>query len=79
MKKHLLVLLCAAATLSPMATANSAAGVSVGFSVSVFNGMSSQCGYWIDRPPYGRCWYPAYVSSNWRHYCNGYWMWTYDG
>ena len=79
MKNRLLVLLCAMAALSPFAASNSVAGVSVGFSVSVFDGPLSQCGYWIDRAPYGRCWYPAYVSSSWRPYCNGYWMWTDDG
>jgi hypothetical protein len=79
MKNRLLVLLCAMVALSPFAASNSVAGVSVGFSVSMFEGPLSQCGYWIDRAPYGRCWYPAYVSSSWRPYCNGYWMWTEDG
>ena len=79
MKNRLLVLLYAMTALSPFAASNSVAGVSVGFSVSMFNGPLSQCGYWVDRAPYGRCWHPAYVSSSWRPYCNGYWMWTDDG
>jgi len=47
--------------------------------VNVFDAPLAQCGYWIDRPGYGRCWYPAYVSSDWRPYCEGYWMWTDQG
>jgi hypothetical protein len=79
MKNRLLILLCAVTTLSPFAASTSVAGVSVGFSVGVFEGPLSACGYWADRAPYGRCWHPAYVASSWRPYCNGYWMWTDDG
>ena len=35
-------------------------------------------GYWVDRAPYGRCWYPAYVRSDWRPYSEGRWVWTDD-
>lgn len=76
MKKHLLVLLCAMAVVFPLTETKSTAGVNFSFSVGVFNGPLSGCGHWVDRAPYGRCWYPAYVSSGWRPYCNGYWMWT---
>jgi uncharacterized protein DUF6600 len=76
MKKHLFVLLCVVAAGFSLTATRSVAGVNVGFSVSVFSGPLSGCGHWVDRAPYGRCWYPAYVSSGWRPYCNGYWMWT---
>lgn len=36
-------------------------------------------GYWVDVAPYGRCWYPAYIGSDWRPYCDGHWEWTECG
>jgi hypothetical protein len=78
MKRYPLVSLCIAAVISAFVSSESRAS-NVGFSISVFESPLSQCGYWIDRPPYGRCWYPTYISSSWRPYTNGYWMWTDDG
>jgi hypothetical protein len=77
MKIRFLSLACAVLGLSSLAVNNSFAGVS--FSVSVFNAPLGQCGSWVDRPGYGHCWHPAYVSSNWRPYCEGYWLWTDGG
>lgn len=77
MKIRLLSLLCAVVGLSSLAVNDSVADVS--FSVSVFNAPLGQCGSWVDRPGYGRCWHPAYVSSDWRPYCEGYWLWTNAG
>jgi hypothetical protein len=78
MKKRLLIMLCAVAGFVSLAASKPAvAGVS--WSVSVFDGPLGASGHWIDRPGYGRCWYPAYVSSNWQPYCEGYWMWTNQG
>jgi hypothetical protein len=77
MKIRLLSLLCAVAGLMSLTANKSVAGVS--FSVSVFNAPLAQCGHWVDRPGYGQCWHPAYVSSDWRPYCEGYWLWTDGG
>jgi hypothetical protein len=77
MKIKLLSLLCAVAGFLSLTAGQSVAGVS--WSVSVFDGPLGRCGNWIDRPGYGRCWHPAYVSSDWRPYCEGYWMWTDGG
>ena len=77
MKIRFLSLVCAVLGLSSLAVEKSVAGVS--FSVGIFDAPLGQCGHWIDRPGYGRCWYPAYVSSDWRPYCEGYWMWTDAG
>src|ERR1017187_2399037 len=77
MKIRLLSLLCAVVGLSSLAVNKSVAGVS--FSISVFDGPLGQCGHWVDRPGYGQCWHPAYMSSDWRPYCEGYWLWTDGG
>jgi hypothetical protein len=77
MKTRFLSVLCAVAGLSSLAVNQSVAGVS--FSVSVFNAPLGQCGSWVDRPDYGQCWRPAYVSSDWRPYSEGYWLWTDGG
>jgi len=77
MRIKLLSYLCAVAGLLLVSAVESRAGVS--WSVSVFEGPLGRSGHWIDRPGYGRCWYPAYVSSDWRPYCEGYWMWTDSG
>ncbi|HUI08264.1 MAG TPA: DUF6600 domain-containing protein [Verrucomicrobiae bacterium] len=75
MKIRLLALIGATAGLLLLGAHESAAA-NVSWSVSVFSGPLGQCGHWIDRPGYGHCWYPAYVASDWRPYCDGYWMWT---
>ena len=36
-------------------------------------------GRWVQVDPYGWCWYPAYVDSDWRPYTTGYWLWTDGG
>jgi len=78
MKARLLSLLCAVVGLLSLAASDSVAG-NVSWSVSVFSGPLGECGHWVERPGYGRCWYPSYVSSDWRPYCEGYWMWTDNG
>jgi len=69
-----LLLIVAIAALPALAPRESVAGVS--WSISVFDGPLAVHGRWIDRAPYGRCWYPGYVASGWRPYSDGYWMWT---
>jgi hypothetical protein len=36
-------------------------------------------GNWIERPSYGWVWTPTAVSTSWRPYQNGHWVWTDDG
>src|SRR3954449_9355478 len=36
-------------------------------------------GHWIERPRYGWVWTPRNVSSSWRPYQDGRWVWTEDG
>ncbi len=36
-------------------------------------------GNWIQRPSYGWVWTPSQVSSNWRPYQDGHWVWTDQG
>lgn len=78
MRTRLLSLLCAAAGFLSLAASESVAG-NVNWSVSIFSEPLGRYGHWVERPGYGRCWYPAYVSSDWRPYCEGYWMWTNCG
>jgi hypothetical protein len=70
--------LCVVGTFLLLAASQSMAA-SVSWSVGVFDGPLGGCGHWVDRPGYGRCWYPSYVSSTWYPYCEGYWMWTDQG
>jgi hypothetical protein len=36
-------------------------------------------GNWIERPSYGWVWTPRAVSTSWRPYQDGHWVWTDDG
>jgi hypothetical protein len=36
-------------------------------------------GAWVDIGPYGRCWHPSGVSSDWQPYVDGQWVWTDAG
>lgn len=36
-------------------------------------------GNWIERPSYGWVWTPSQVSSSWRPYQDGHWVWTDEG
>jgi DNA segregation ATPase FtsK/SpoIIIE-like protein len=36
-------------------------------------------GNWIERPSYGWAWRPRSVSSSWRPYQEGHWVWTDEG
>lgn len=54
-----------------------AVGISIN-EASDFHQPLGAYGYWVDRAPYGRCWYPAYVGSDWRPYSDGQWVWTDD-
>ena len=36
-------------------------------------------GYWVQVDNYGWCWDPSYVSSDWRPYTNGHWLWSDGG
>lgn len=70
------LLLCAALVTLPATITPRDATAGVSWSISVFDGPLAVHGHWIDRAPYGRCWYPGYVAAGWRPYCDGYWMWT---
>jgi hypothetical protein len=39
----------------------------------------AQYGNWIERPNYGWAWTPRDVSSSWRPYEDGHWVWTDQG
>jgi hypothetical protein len=74
MKRTSFISLGVALMLLSLAANKSSAGVS--WSVSIFSGPLGACGHWVDRPGFGHCWHPAYVSATWYPYCEGYWMWT---
>jgi hypothetical protein len=48
-------------------------------SVSDFYEPLAAHGYWVEVQPYGWCWYPAYIRSDWRPYTHGHWLWTDGG
>jgi osmotically-inducible protein OsmY len=39
----------------------------------------SRYGQWVSVAPYGRCWVPAHIESDWRPYTNGHWERTDAG
>jgi len=47
--------------------------------VSYFYDSLSPYGQWIEVQPYGWCWTPYDVSSDWRPYSDGHWEYTEDG
>jgi hypothetical protein len=49
-------------------------GAQVGF--STFYDTLSPYGQWIQVPPYGWCWTPYDVASDWRPYSDGQWQYT---
>src|SRR6476620_5350131 len=51
------------------------ASVDLGF---FYDNLSSY-GNWIERPSYGWVWTPSQVSSSWRPYQDGHWVWTDQG
>ena len=51
------------------------AAVDVGF---FYDNLASY-GNWIERPSYGWVWTPSQVSSSWRPYQDGHWVWTDQG
>src|SRR6476661_262285 len=51
------------------------ASVDLGF---FYDNLSSH-GNWIERPSYGWVWTPSQVSSSWRPYQDGHWVWTDQG
>lgn len=68
--------------VSPVLTVSKAAahsefavGISINGASDFYQPLAAH-GYWVDRAPYGRCWYPAYVASDWRPYSDGQWVWT---
>jgi hypothetical protein len=82
MKLNTAVLLVAVAVLVWTGQAQAYTAVSFGISISDtrdFYEPLAPHGYWVDRPQYGRCWYPAYVDQGWRPYSSGHWVWTDDG
>jgi len=48
-------------------------------SVSDFYEPLRPYGHWVTVANYGRCWYPAYVGTDWQPYANGHWEWTDQG
>ncbi len=84
MKNRIVVLGLGLLALSGLATMNASAGTGVFVGVEIhqdrdFYEPLGQYGHWVDVAPYGQCWYPAYVSSSWQPYANGYWLWTDGG
>jgi len=78
----LLGLASLALAFTGLARATADTSVAVGISISSsrdFYEPLGPYGYWVDLPNYGRCWYPAYVGSDWRPYGEGHWEWTDQG
>lgn len=84
MKSHRLFYLVAVlvSLTSFPTTPAKAQAYTVGYEINAvhdFYAPLGQHGYWVDVAQYGRCWYPAYVSSDWRPYSDGHWLWTDGG
>jgi len=66
----------------PLRTAQAGTAFSYGISISSANDFYEPLapyGHWVEMSPYGRCWYPAYVSNEWQPYATGHWEWTDQG
>ena len=85
MKRCLVILLVALATMAPGAAPNAnAAAISVGVglqinSVADFNAPLIPYGSWVTVGSFGRCWRPTRVAVGWRPYSVGSWVWTDAG
>lgn len=84
MKTRWIILVVALFGLSGIAFQNASAEYAYSASFNVRSGSDfyeplAPFGHWVQVDPYGWCWYPAYVESDWRPYATGYWMWTEDG
>jgi len=81
----LLALLTLSAAGAVSAQTSLSAGIHVGPSgrasvdLGFFYDDLASYGNWIQRPSYGWVWAPREVSSNWRPYQDGQWVWTDDG
>jgi hypothetical protein len=81
----LLALLTLGAAGAASAQTSLSAGIQIGSSgrasvdLGFFYDDLASYGNWIERPNYGWVWTPRDVSSNWRPYQDGHWVWTDDG
>ena len=76
-------------TLAGTSSASARTSVSVGVHTGSYGRTSVDLGFfyddlapygnWIERPRYGWVWTPSHVSSSWRPYQDGRWVWTEDG
>ena len=66
----------AAVVLALSCAAPPAAGANVSVGISYFYDDLAPYGQWIDEPRYGWCWSPHNVSSGWRPYTDGYWVYS---
>ena len=79
-----LLLLGSTAAVASASTAVSA-GIHVGPSgrasvdLGFFYDDLAPYGNWIERPSYGWVWTPRAVSTSWRPYQNGHWVWSDEG
>jgi hypothetical protein len=67
------------------ASTSVAAGIHIGPSghatvdLGFFYDSLAPYGNWVERPSYGWVWAPTAVSTSWRPYENGHWVWTDEG
>src|SRR4051794_3956025 len=80
-----LLLLAAGTVTAAQAQVSIGAGLHIGPSGRAAGGPGVFCdnpapyGNWIQRPNYGWVWAPTAVSTAWRPYENGHWVWTDQG
>jgi hypothetical protein len=80
-----LLLLAAGTVTAAQAQVSIGAGVHIGPSgraavdLGFFYDNLAPYGNWIQRPNYGWVWAPTAVSTAWRPYENGHWVWTDQG
>lgn len=71
------VLACAFGTLAA-ASAPVNAETTATITVSALDEALAPYGYWVEDPAYGRVWRPSSVSTDWRPYAYGRWVYTSD-
>src|SRR5947208_1708453 len=80
-----LLLLAAGTVTAASAQVSIGAGIHVGPSgrasvdLGFFYDNLASYGNWIQRPSYGWVWTPSAVSTSWRPYEDGHWVWTDQG
>ncbi|MFL6263167.1 MAG: DUF6600 domain-containing protein [Thermoanaerobaculia bacterium] len=80
-----LLLLAAGTVTAASAQVSIGAGIHIGPSgrasvdLGFFYDSLASYGNWIQRPNYGWVWTPSAISSSWRPYEDGHWVWTDQG